>query len=165
MIRVDAPLGRVLHSADFDRLMQSPARKRSAHFAVHHVMAWPHAQRPPATQKVADNLSTAHQPSCPDSVDECVQAARPGERWLGCMVPKRHAKRAVTRNLIKRQMRTAAQRHAQQLLPGLWLLRQHRPFDPRVFVSAASSALREAARVELEALLSSLGAPAPACKP
>lgn len=77
----------------------------------------------------------------------------PQGHWLGCMVPKRHAKRAVTRNLIKRQMRAGFARHAPKLAPGLWLLRQHAGFAVADFPSARSEALAQAARHEIERLL------------
>ena len=75
--------------------------------------------------------------------------ASPG-LWLGAVVPKRHARRAVTRTLLKRQIRTAAERHRGALREGLWLVRLRSPFDRSVYVSAASSALQLAASVELE---------------
>ena len=73
-------------------------------------------------------------------------------RWLGFVVPKRHARRAVTRTLVKRQIRNVVAECAPQLEPGLWVVRQRSPFDPRQFPSAASDALKEAARTELRAL-------------
>lgn len=87
----------------------------------------------------------------------------PGGWWLGLVVPKRHARRAVTRSLIKRQMRAqlaslvaapagdATRRAA--LRQGLWVLRLKAPFDRALFRSAASDALRTAVRVELAELL------------
>lgn len=69
------------------------------------------------------------------------------------MVPKRHARRAVTRNLLKRQIRAAMQRHWQALAPGLWLVRLRAPFAATQYPSAASCALRVAAAGELEVLL------------
>ena len=83
---------------------------------------------------------------------------------LGLVVPKRHAKRSVTRSLVKREMRSAWGRHAHLLLPGDWLLRQRAPFAPAEFPSGASVALRQAVRAELEALFADLArraAPAP----
>lgn len=68
------------------------------------------------------------------------------------MVPKRHARRAVTRSLLKRQMRSAAQRHESSLAPGLWLVRLRQGFPVAQFPSADSQALREAARAELDRL-------------
>jgi ribonuclease P protein component len=74
------------------------------------------------------------------------------DRWLGLVVPKRHARRAVTRTLVKRQIRNVAAACAARLEPGLWVVRQRSPFDPKQFPSAASDALKEAARAELRAL-------------
>ena len=74
-------------------------------------------------------------------------------RWLGLVVPKRHAKRAVTRTLIKRQMRAVMQAHAVHLTSGLWVLRLRAPFDRKVFISAASEHLRGAVHDELTLLV------------
>ena len=73
--------------------------------------------------------------------------------WLGSVVPKRHARRAVTRTLLKRQIRAAVDRHAAGLPTGLWVVRLRAPFDKARFSSAASEALRRAAREELDAML------------
>ena len=43
--------------------------------------------------------------------------------------------------------------HEAGLSAGLWLIRLSRPFSPRDFPSAASQALRQAARQELERLV------------
>lgn len=72
---------------------------------------------------------------------------------MGCVVPKRHARRSVTRSLLKRQIRSAMQRHAAALAPGQWLVRLRSPFAPALFVSASSTRLAEAARLELDQLL------------
>lgn len=69
------------------------------------------------------------------------------------MVPKRHARRAVTRNLIKRQVRQAFERHEPALPQGLWLVRLRRMYAVSDFVSARSERLAEATRTELEDLL------------
>jgi len=74
-------------------------------------------------------------------------------QWLGLVVPKRHARRAVTRTLIKRQMRAAMAEGACALPPGLWVLRLKSGFDLRDFPSAASDALRASARAELRLLI------------
>jgi ribonuclease P protein component len=76
----------------------------------------------------------------------------PGGHWLGSVIPKRHARRSVTRSLLKRQVRSAMARHAAHLPPGLWLVRLRAPFATKLFPSAASPALREAAHAELEQL-------------
>ena len=43
--------------------------------------------------------------------------------------------------------------HEAGLAAGLWVVRLRAPFDPAVFTSAASAALREAAAAELAAAL------------
>jgi ribonuclease P protein component len=83
-------------------------------------------------------------------VEDLVSA---GDIWLGAVVPKRHARRSVTRTLLKRQIRTLVTGHADALARGLWVIRLRAPFDRSVFPSAASDALKCAARDELEQLL------------
>ena len=73
--------------------------------------------------------------------------------WIGCVVPKRHARRAVTRNLLKRQIRGSFERHAAALPTGLWLVRLRAGFPLTDFVSARSAALALAVRCELDGLL------------
>ena len=109
-------------------------------------------------------LSTGDSPNLTDSVDNISVGAPAHGRfaagetaiaWLGCMVPKRHARRAVTRNLIKRQIRDVvdqAVRDKRTLMPGVWLVRLRAGFDRIAFPSAASDALRAAVRAELVAL-------------
>jgi ribonuclease P protein component len=75
-----------------------------------------------------------------------------GGHWLGSVIPKRHARRSVTRTLLKRQIRAALARHVGGLPSGLWLVRLKAPFAAAAFPSAASQALRRAARSELDAL-------------
>lgn len=79
--------------------------------------------------------------------------ARASGVWLGTVVPKRHARRSVTRNLLKRQMRAAVAGQQAGLLPGLWVIRLRAPFERTEFRSAASSALRRAVAGELSQLM------------
>ncbi len=89
----------------------------------------------------------------PDELSQTPVDNPPGRHWLGCVVPKRHARRAVTRSLLKRQMRSVFEKHAGALAPGLWLLRLSQTFAVAQFPSARSAALSMAARSELESLL------------
>lgn len=73
--------------------------------------------------------------------------------WMGAMVPKRWAKRAVTRNTIKRQIYTVSAGFADQLPEAAFLVRLRRDFSRKKFVSATSEALKEAVRLELLALM------------
>ncbi|OWQ88636.1 hypothetical protein CDN99_17155 [Roseateles aquatilis] len=165
-----------MRSADFERVLGTPSRARSAHFAVHHLAASPSLpKRRPSTGQ--GDLSTGDAPIHPQAVDESrdpTDAAAPSAAssipddrpmspvrppddplpaapqgaWLGYVVPKRHAKRAVTRVLLKRQIR-AVFGDLPELPPGLWVVRLRMPFDRKQFPSASSDALREAARAEL----------------
>ena len=185
---LDSPLlGRIVRPADYVRVLATPMRLRSPHFAVHHLVGRPlPLKRPMARPVVATEASTAapegdgivHAPvtaslstelstgQADSPVPDVDDSQVPGpsalvetpmtfggfDRWLGLVVPKRHAKRAVTRTLVKRQIRNVAAACAPQLEPGLWVVRQRSPFDVKQFPSAASDALKEAARAELRAL-------------
>jgi len=105
------------------------------------------AHRPGARLGQAE-LYTGTAPDSASPVDKF-----PGEHWIGCVVPKRHARRSVTRNLLRRQIRAVMARHARSLPAGLWLVRLRLPFAGTEFPSAASDALRRAVGVELDALL------------
>ena len=141
-------LGRIIHKSDFELLMQAPTWSRSAHFALHHLGKVPSAPARRSTAPAQAEIST----DLDNKIVEHVDNLR-GRLWLGVMVPKRHARRAVTRTLLKRQIRQAFARHQGELPPGLWLVRLRRMFALADFPSAASAALRESVHVELEGLL------------
>jgi ribonuclease P protein component len=176
-------LGRITRPADYARVLATPLRLRSAHFAVHHLDERPlPPKRPlprdaapagealssaplpanasgesaaPVNASLSTELSTIPESGEPRGVDDfraAANCASGSQCWLGLVVPKRHARRAVTRTLVKRQIRNAAADCAQRLAQGLWVVRQRAPFDPKIYPSAASDALKEAARTELRAL-------------
>jgi len=136
-------IGRLLQKSDFERVLAVPPCSRSAHFAVHYLHASPGQPRGPATRK----LSTSDSPILTGAVDKSVVAF-----WLGQVIPKRHAPRSVTRNMLRRQVRAAMERQAAGLRPGLWLVRLRQPFAKAAYTSADSLALRAAASAELERL-------------
>ena len=136
-------IGRLLHKSDFERLLAVPPCSRSAHFAVHYLQARPGTPGKPAAAK----LCTDAAPVPDDTVDNFPEAY-----WLGSVVPKRHARLAVTRNMLRRQVRAALERNAGRLRPGLWLVRLRQPFARSTFVSGDSLALRAAASTELDRL-------------
>ena len=148
------PLPRLVASADFERVLGVRSRAATAHFAVHHLLALA-AERPqPATVPRSGKLSTVGGPESALPVEDSLPIGPvAGQSWVGAVVPKRHARRAVTRSLIKRQIYRAAERHRDQLAPGLWIVRLRSPFDRADFPSAASPALARSARAELDALL------------
>jgi len=73
--------------------------------------------------------------------------------WLGAMVPKRWAKRAVTRNAIKRQIYTVSADFSPRVSDTGWVVRLRRDFSRKEFVSASSEALKQLVRSEVQALL------------
>ncbi|MBP8019021.1 MAG: ribonuclease P protein component [Hylemonella sp.] len=105
--------------AQFQAVLAGATLARTHHFALHHVA-----------------LAFAGDALFPVS-----------DIWLGAMVPKRWAKRAVTRNAIKRQIyAVSAESH---LLPQAHVVRLRAGFDRKQFVSASSQALKLAVREEL----------------
>jgi ribonuclease P protein component len=82
-----------------------------------------------------------------------------GRLLLGALTPKRWAKRAVTRNLIKRQIYEVSALYAHELTLTAHVVRQRSEFDKRQFISASSSALKKAVRCELTQLFGLLPKP------
>jgi ribonuclease P protein component len=140
--------GRLTQSTDFQRLLARPVHQRSPHFALHYLQGIPAAAARAVIHKPVPDLSTIHSPDSAEAVENI-----PAGHWFGCVVPKRHARRSVTRSLIKRQMRAVLVRCSENLPPGLWLLRLRHGFSTTSYPSAASDALRHAARAELDVLL------------
>ena len=72
--------------------------------------------------------------------------------WLGAMVPKRWARRAVTRNTIKRQIYAISEQFEVRLPCAAHVVRLRSGFDRKQFISATSALLKQAVRLELEQL-------------
>jgi ribonuclease P protein component len=144
-------LGRLVHRADFERLLGSPPVSRSAHFALHHMAAGlpPPVRR--ARQPGGAELSTTSTLAGPDPVDKS-PGSDPARGALGFVVPKRHARRAVTRNLLRRLARAVLGHPTEGLPGGQWLLRLRAPLAPPAFVSARSELLAQLMLSELRAL-------------
>lgn len=158
-------IGRILQSVDFERVLGRPVCARSPHFAVHFLAGCPSRKTQRGVARSGTELSTATDPIADQAVDESGLHGR--GIWLGSVVPKRHARRAVTRALLKRQIRHAVDVQAALdgtsdgnkgaarggLARGLWVVRLRMPFDKQQFPSASSEALRLAAAQELSSVL------------
>lgn len=72
-----------------------------------------------------------------------------GGGWLGVMVPKRWAKRAVTRNLIRRQIYAIGHEMATRMPGCALVVRLRNGFTREQFPSASSAALKQQVRQEL----------------
>lgn len=69
------------------------------------------------------------------------------------MVPKRWAKRAVTRNAIKRQIYAVSTDFSHQYPQAAYVVRLRRDFSRKEFISAMSEPLKLAVRDEIQALM------------
>ena len=81
--------------------------------------------------------------------------------WLGVLLPKRWARRAVTRNAIRRQIYETARPRGAALPDAAHVVRLRAAFAREQFVSATSDALKRCVRSELEQLWARAGVPLP----
>jgi ribonuclease P protein component len=171
-------MGRILKSVDFSSVLSRPSRSRSAHFALHYSSASPASRSKASQTDAGDTLSTGdarvvdrpvdilwrtgEQPvrAVADATlvpsqggDGARRAGSAADVWFGLVVPKRHAKRSVTRTLMKRQIRVAFEDIRGRLEPGMWVVRLKAPFGKSDFPSASSAALKQAVRDELSLLM------------
>lgn len=114
---------------------------RTAHFALH---------RLPLVASV-NPLEANSQPAGPAPNEAQALFAVAGV-WMGAMVPKRWARRAVTRNTIKRQIYAVSELFADRLPRAAHVVRLRTAFDRHQFISARSELLKQAVRQELEQL-------------
>lgn len=115
---------------------------RSPHFALHRA-ALPEAALPSTTESLPATADTSRKPAplFPST-----------DVWLGAMVPKRWARRAVTRNAIKRQIYNVGASFEAQLPAAAHLVRLRAGFDRSQFISASSDVLKRAVNAELQQL-------------
>ena len=128
--------------AQFEAVMAGDTISRTAHFALHR--AWLDA--PVKTAPAGPGL---------DATDVAPRQALfvvPGV-WVGTIVPKRWAKRAVTRNAIKRQIYAVTEDLSAQLPVAAHVVRLRAAFAKDQFPSATSDVLKKAVRLELQQLM------------
>jgi len=141
-------------AAAFQRLLRTPPCIISAHFAIHHLAKREETPDSAANMAVVRQLSTDASPDGGEYVDDQLrEAVEVSRHAFAVVVPKRHARRAVTRSLLKREMRAAFAGHVPRLDPGAWLMRLRAGFDRSQYPSAASLALRKVVRTELAHVL------------
>jgi ribonuclease P protein component len=145
-----------LTTADFPLALAARPLAKSQHFVLHHVSASPSSPSRRASKRQKAELSTSDAPNRRVDVDNTKSSPL---WWLGLVVPKRHARRSVTRSLLKRQMRIHANGHRHRLPPGQWIIRLRQAFDTSRYASAASAQLREAVDLELAHIFASVVTP------
>jgi ribonuclease P protein component len=128
----------------FQAAMAGGTVSRTAHFALHRLVLDADSSTP-ASQA---SLAPTGPGSLPSTQGPQALFAVQGV-WLGAMVPKRWARRAVTRNTIKRQIYTVGATFEARLPQAAHVVRLRTAFDRKQFVSATSDQLKEAVRTEL----------------
>ncbi|MGZ5195444.1 MAG: ribonuclease P protein component [Ramlibacter sp.] len=126
---------RLTTRVQFQAVMAGSTVSRTAHFALHRLNldAGPGSAGPAALFAVRD----------------C---------WIGALIPKRWAKRAVTRNAIRRQIYAVSHDAAPPLPIAAHVVRLRTGFDRKQFESATSDALKRVVRGELQELFARAGA-------
>jgi ribonuclease P protein component len=114
---------------------------RTTHFAMHRADL--------SATAVDSKTAPATEPSTPTQ----------GLLCIGAQVPKRLAKRAVTRNAIKRQIYSIGIDFQSDLPVAAHVIRLRANFDDRQFFSASSDRLKLLVRQELQQLFKSAAKP------
>ena len=117
--------------------MSAQTAARTAHFALHMAPL---------------DLTVPANPSSPTACQPLAMLAGLAGGCLGVVVPKRWAKRAVTRNTIKRQVFSVSQAFEPDLPVAAYVVRLRSGFDRGRFPSATSEPLKAALRLELQQL-------------
>ena len=112
--------------AEFDAVFAGGVVAKTPHFVLHYI------QSLGATTPTAKSIASI---------------------TVGAVLPKRWAKRAVTRNTLKRQIYAVSESLATRLVPGCYIVRLRTEFSRKEFVSATSDVLKHAVRTELQTLL------------
>jgi ribonuclease P protein component len=133
--------------AQYEAAMAGGTVSRTPHFVLHRAA-----------------LDAPSQPTGPETPRaQALFAVR--EASIGAVVPKRWAKRAVTRNGIKRQIYTLSAQFEPRLAHTAHVVRLRTGFAREQFESAWSEPLKKAVRAELLQLFEKLVVPAPAVIP
>jgi ribonuclease P protein component len=111
---------------------------RTAHFALHRLAL---------TGQANSSLAPVEHLGPAPSTEQALFGL--ADVWLGAMVPKRWAKRAVTRNAIKRQIYNVSAHYRDRLPLASHVVRLRTGFDRKQFISATSETLKLAVRLEL----------------
>ena len=129
--------------AQFQAVLAGAVVAKTPHFALH---------RNALDAKVA--------PARSGKLIDATVLFREQDMWIGAMVPKRWAKRAVTRNAIKRQIYTVSADFSHQYPQAAFIVRLRGSFPRTEFVSAVSDQLKQVVRAEIQSLMQA-GAKAP----
>lgn len=134
---------RLTTRGQFQAVLAGGTVARTAHFALHRAGV--------AVVVVKQNTS---EPTRESLLAPCTRH----EAWMGAMVPKRWAKRAVTRNAIKRQIYSVGIDFESDLPVAAHVVRLRAGFDRKQYISATSDMLKATVRQELQQLFAEAAA-------
>ena len=155
---------RLKNRAQFQAVLAQRVIAKTEHFALHrHPLGGvrePHARAsstsscalldPAALQPMQMTSLTAQSPPKPHTDRPVFPSV---ELWLGAMVPKRWAKRSVTRHAIKRQIYDVLDARLEPDEQAAYLVRLRAGFSRQQFLSSSSELLKQAVRFELHSLM------------
>ena len=156
-------LQRLKTRSQFQTVLNGVMVSKTAHFVLHKYVSvdGKGAQKPPERENLVPMQNHPEQlnPVGQQSLDTGVNLFPGGEAWLGALVPKRWAKRAVTRNAIKRQIYNVSACVESSLLKAAYVVRLRAQFEKKLFPSASSAALKAVVAEELFVLFKKSRAP------
>jgi ribonuclease P protein component len=116
----------------FLKVLDRPTKVKTSHFVLHDL---------PLADLFQNDKSIA--------VGQVKQLFVPDGSWIGAVVPKRHARRATTRNAIKRQIFLVSDQFGQVLPAAAYVVRLRKMFDKVKFFSASSNLLKKTVHHEI----------------
>ena len=140
-------LQRLKTRAQFQAVLAGATVARSEHFALHR------SRLPIGGHDVAGKVTPEVVVKTAVKDAKSQQLFPVIDLWIGAMVPKRWAKRAVTRNAIKRQIYTVSADFSPTQRQAAFVVRLRRDFSRKIYLSASSDFLKQAVRIELMALM------------
>ncbi len=136
--RDQSAVERLKQWSEFKAVMTAGTVSRTPHFVLHQ---W----------QPSSNTATG------SGFEETPALFAEGVLKMGALTPKRWAKRAVTRNLIRRQIHVVSHEFEASLKPTAYVVRLRASFSAPQFVSAASVVLKRTVRAELQQLFAKVG--------
>jgi len=125
--------------SEFQAVMSAGSVARTPHFVLHQ---W----QPPVRASTGSGF------------EQTPALFADGVLMMGALTPKRWAKRAVTRNMIRRQIHAVSHEFEKGLKPTAYVVRLRAAFNTQKFVSASSNLLKQTVREELKQLFGNVSA-------
>lgn len=122
---------------------------RTPHFVLHRAALDASTLPGPSMEQPADAAAAAASGDGRGSAAGRALFADQSQAWIGAVVPKRWAKRAVTRNGIKRQIYAVSAAFESRLPAAAHVVRLRMEFARKDFPSAWSEPLKQSVRGEL----------------